>query len=82
MKPKQIKLMAIVGGSAPIALGVVGVTMNQESPTLEPVAAPSGPTIGATVTQSAAPTTLATSFVVPALRGPAPLPPEEQGVPG
>ena len=82
MKPKQIKLMAIIGGSALITVGVVGATINQESQTLEPVAAPTGPTVVATVTQSVAPTTLATSFAAPALRGPAPLPPEEQGVPG
>ena len=31
MKPKQVKLMAIVGGSALITVGVVGGTMNQES---------------------------------------------------
>lgn len=42
----------------------------------------SGMSTGVTVTQSAAPATSQLPVAVPAIKGPAPLPTEEQGLPG
>ena len=39
-------------------------------------------TIGQTVTKTAPPTAAPTAKATPEIKGPAPLPPEEQGLPG
>jgi len=80
MKKTQGKLLAVIGGSAFVALGALGVAIDQ--PTSGPISS-SEMSTGVTVTDEAvAPTAPETSVAVPAIKGPAALPPEEQGLPG
>jgi hypothetical protein len=81
MKRSETKLAALIGGSAVVALGVLGGTI---------MAAQNGPgtvtssemSTGVTITQGPAATAPATAMATPAIKGPAPLPIEEQGLPG
>jgi hypothetical protein len=79
MKVKDIKLMAIVGGSAAVTAAALGVAVLQ-GPATGSIAGDME--TGATVTQSAAPDTIAQESAAPQITGPAPLPTEEQGLPG
>jgi hypothetical protein len=79
MKVKDIKLFAIVGGSAAVTAAALGVAVLQ-GPVSGSVAGDMQ--TGATVTQSAAPDTVAPESAAPEITGPAPLPTEEQGLPG
>jgi methylthioribose-1-phosphate isomerase len=81
MKHAQVRMLAVIGGSAIVAMGAIGMAVGQEHTTSDAVIS-SGMSTGATVTQSTPPTALATSAAVPSIKGPAPLPPEEQGLPG
>ena len=87
MSSRQYKVIsAAVGASAAIAMSVFGVAVSTVSSaqgpfTLSPVTAPSA-TTGQTVTATKAPSAPATSHAKPSIEGPAPLPPEEQGLPG
>ncbi|WP_133119032.1 hypothetical protein [Mycolicibacterium agri] len=86
MKSRQFKLVSAgIGASAAIAMSVVGVginTVSAQAPLpLSPVATPQ-PTVGETVTKSKAPSAPQVRRAEPAIKGPAPLPPEEQGLPG
>jgi hypothetical protein len=80
MKSNDAKRLAVIGGSAVVALGVLGVTFGQQQ-------APGSVTssqmsTGVTVTETTPPEELATPEAKPAITGPAPLPVEEQGLPG
>ncbi len=81
MKASDAKLLAVVAVSAVVCIGALGAVTSQKQ--ASPFAA-TGSTIstGATRTETAAPTTLPIPKAVPGITGPAPLPPEEQGLPG
>jgi hypothetical protein len=79
MKKTEVKLLAVVGVSAVVTLGVLGVAAGQERAGADSVAS-SGMSTGVTVTATVPTTPVAVA--VPAIKGPAPLPPEEQGLPG
>jgi hypothetical protein len=79
MKSNQVKALAVVGGSAVVTLGVLGAALGQERASDVTVASSGS---GATSTVSQPPTAPATPVATPAIKGPAPLPPEEQGLPG
>lgn len=83
----QYKLVsAAIGVSAAIAMSAIGVafstTGSAQAPfTASPVTAPHA-TTGQTVTKTKSPSTPEISRAKPQMTGPAPLPPEEQGLPG
>jgi hypothetical protein len=80
MKKTQAKMLAVIGGSAFVALGALGVAVEQ--PSSNSINS-SEMSTGVTVTDNAvAPSAPETSVAVPAIKGPAALPPEEQGLPG
>jgi len=78
---KEIRLIAAIGASAVVTVGAMAVGMNQDRSSLGTDVS-SGMSTGATATESVAPTTPAVPEATPGIRGPAPLPPEEQGLPG
>ncbi|MDX1888978.1 hypothetical protein [Mycolicibacterium sp. 050158] len=78
MKVKDVKLFAVVGGSAAVTAAALGVAVLQG-----PASSVAGDMqTGATITQSAAPSTAPQEVATPQIKGPAPLPSEEQGLPG
>ena len=81
MSDKQIRLIAAIGASAVVTVGAVAVGINQDRSSLG-IDARSDMSTGVTVTESIAPTTLSVTEATPGIRGPAPLPSEEQGLPG
>ena len=81
MNDKQIRLVAAIGASAVVTVGAIAVGISQDRSSLGTDAS-SGVSTEATVTESVAPTTPAVPEATPGIRGPAPLPPEEQGLPG
>src|SRR6476660_5419390 len=76
---KGIRFIAAIGASAAVTVGAVAVGMNQDRNSLGTDVGAGMPT-GATVTESVAPTTPAVPEATPGIKGPAPLPPEEQGL--
>jgi hypothetical protein len=78
---KQIRLIAAIGASAVVTVGAVAVGINQDRSSLGTDTG-SGMSTGVTVTESLAPTALSITEAKPGITGPAPLPSEEQGVPG
>ena len=79
-KRNNVKLLAaVIGGSGVIAAGAVSVADAQEQAGQESVAKSSAMTVAATSTETTPSTVEATTMAVPAMRGPAPLPAEEQG---
>jgi hypothetical protein len=81
-KRNNVKLLAaVIGGSGVIAMGALSVAVAQEQPGQESVAKSSSMTVGATTTETTPATVEATTLAAPAMRGPAPLPSEEQGLP-
>jgi hypothetical protein len=74
-------LAAIVGGSAIVALGAMNAALVQEHGSQQDVAK-SGMSVGATTTETTPPTAPAVGEASPSIKGPAPLPKEEQGLPG
>ena len=78
---KEIRLVAAIGASAVVTVGAMTVGMNQDRGSLGTDVS-SGMSTGVTITQSVAPTTPAVPEATPGIRGPAPLPTEEQGLPG
>ena len=81
MSYKQIRLIAAIGASAVVMVGAVAVGINQDRSSLG-ADARSGMSTGATVTESVAPKTPPVIRATPGITGPAPLPPEDQGLPG
>jgi hypothetical protein len=81
---KRMKLVsATVGGSAAIAMCALGITFSTVS-SAEPEAPE--PTVeattGETITTTTPPSTPETTVATPSVTGTAPLPTEEQGLPG
>jgi hypothetical protein len=72
--------MAAVGASAVVTVGAIAMGINQDRSSLG--TASSDMSTGVTVTESVAPTTVSGDKATPGIRGPAPLPPEDQGLPG
>ena len=73
--------MAVIGAGAVVTVGAVAVGINQDSSSLG-TDAHSDMSAGVTVTESVDPTTLSVTEAKPGITGPAPLPSEEQGLPG
>lgn len=81
MNIKAIRLIAAIGAGAVVTVGAVTVGMNQDRSSLG-TAVSSGKSTRATITESVAPTTPAVPEAIPGIKGPIPLPTEEQGLPG
>lgn len=81
MSHKMIRSLALMAASAAITVGAVVAASRQTSDSTG-VDAGSPMSAGVTVTDSIAPTTLSVTRATPGIKGPAPLPSEEQGVPG
>jgi hypothetical protein len=85
---KRVKLVsAIAGGSAAITMGVLGVGLSTigsaEPETVVPLSVDSPEaTTGETITTTTPPSTPVTTQATPSVTGTAPLPPEEEGLPG
>jgi len=78
-KPYNVKLLvALIGGSGVIAVGALSMAFGQEQAGQESVAKSSSMNIGATTTETTPPLVEATTLAAPAIKGPAPLPAEEQ----
>jgi hypothetical protein len=73
--------MAVIGAGAVVRVGAVAVGTNQDSSSLG-TDAQSDMSTGVTVTESVDSTTLSVTEAKPGITGPAPLPSEEQGLPG
>jgi hypothetical protein len=69
-KPTNVKVMAaLIGGSAAVAIGALGIAIGQEHS--EPASTGSvAMTLGATSTMATPPATPATTMAVPAIKGP------------
>jgi hypothetical protein len=78
---KQVRLIAAIRASAVVTVGAVAVSINQDRSSLG-TDAHSDMSTGVTVTESDVPTTLSVTEAKPGITGPAPLPSEEQGLPG
>jgi hypothetical protein len=77
-KRNHIKLSAVIGASAVVAVGALAVAVHQEQvgPTAD--AKSTTMTIGVTSTETTPSSVEATTMAVPAIKGPAPLPSEEK----
>lgn len=73
-------LSATAGAGALVSLGTFAVVAANPQANGSPVS--SGMSTGVTITQSADPSTSQLPVAAPAIKGPAPLPTEEQGLPG
>ena len=86
MNSTKLKLVsATVGATAAIAMGALGVAFSTVSSGEEPTPGPlptSEATTGETITTTTPPSTPETTEATPSIEGPAPLPTEEQGLPG
>lgn len=83
-KPRNTTALAVVAAGAMMYLGVLGATI---APAVAPGAVAESSTgsngsAGATRTMTTAPSELPIPMARPAITGPAPLPLEEQGLPG
>ena len=81
MSDKRIRFIAAIGASAVVMVAAAAVGIDQDRSSLD-ADTRSGMSTGATVTESAAPKTPPVIRATPGITGPAPLPPEEQGLPG
>ena len=79
MNDRMIRSIAAIGTGAVVAAVAVAT---QHDPGSTDADAGSTMSIGATVTESTAPTAPPITRATPGITGPAPLPPEEQGLPG
>ena len=71
-------LVALIGGSSVIAMGALSAVFGQEQTGQASVAKSSTMNVGSTTTVTTPPLVEATTMAVPAMKGPAPLPAEEQ----
>jgi hypothetical protein len=78
---RGIKLLAVIGGSAAVSAAALGVAIVQGSGDSSAIAG-SDMTTGVTVTATLPASAVSIPQAVPPIKGPAPLPPEEQGLPG
>ncbi|MGY4708527.1 hypothetical protein ACXDF8_03010 [Mycolicibacterium sp. CBM1] len=74
-------LSATIGAGALVAIGVVAAVQAYPQDGSDRFTS-SEMSTGVTVTQSPGPSTAGLPIAVPAIKGPAALPPEEQGLPG
>ncbi|MDX1890340.1 hypothetical protein [Mycolicibacterium sp. 050158] len=79
MRSNNSRTLAIAAGGALVSLGVVGATIAQAAPGF---VADSTMNIGTTSTVTTAPAAPPIPMAQPSIKGPAPLPVEEQGLPG
>jgi hypothetical protein len=82
----KLKMISVAAGATGVlAMGALSVAFSgttvAEPSNPGPVPTPSA-TIGETSTEAEAPSAPETSSAVPSIEGPAPLPPEEEGLPG
>lgn len=75
------RLGAVLGGGAVLVMAALGVALHQGQSGPDAIAKSANVNVGATITETTPPTSPAITMAVPALKGPAPLPPEEQGLP-
>ena len=81
MRTNSLKLFSVIAASAFVGVGAVVLTVTQEqSPSFS--VADSTMKTGVTEAPSEVAKEPAVAKAVPAIKGPAPLPPEEQGLPG
>ena len=81
MSDSKTRLIAAIGASAVVTVGAVALGIDSGRGSLGADAS-SGMSTGATATQSAEPSIGPVVQAKPAITGPAPLPHEEQGLPG
>jgi hypothetical protein len=81
MSDKMIRLIGAIAASAVVTVSGVAVGIHQDRSSLGTDAS-SEMSTGVTVTESVPPTTLPVPEATPGIKGPAPLPSEEQGLPG
>jgi hypothetical protein len=81
MRRNVSQVCAVIGSGAVLAAVVIGTVagIGGQHPA---VLTGSGPTGGSSETVTTAPPSPLVSMAVPAIKGPAPLPKEEQGLPG
>jgi ABC-type antimicrobial peptide transport system permease subunit len=77
----KVWLAIVIGVSSAVAVVAVGLSVAQQHAQSGSIVG-SPMTTGATTVQSTAPPAPQTPAAVPVIKGPAPLPPEEQGLPG
>jgi hypothetical protein len=78
---RKIRLIAVIGASAVVTVGALAASIHQDRSSLG-TDARSDMSTAVTVTESVAPTTPPVTEATPGIKGPAPLPSEEQGLPG
>jgi len=81
MNATKMTPLTMIAAGVVVTAGALAAAIVQGSPASDAVAAPSMST-GATVTATNPPSAAPVSVAVPSIKGPAPLPPEEQGLPG
>jgi hypothetical protein len=72
------QLAAVFGGSAVVTIAALTVAVHQQEVEPDAVLAKSSMTVGPTSTVSTPPKVEPTTMAVPTIKGPAPLPPEEE----
>jgi hypothetical protein len=77
-KRNNVRLVVAVIGGGVIAIGALSAAIGQEQAGQESVAKSSGMNVGSTTTETTPPLVEATTMAAPAMKGPAPLPVEEQ----
>ncbi len=77
-KRNNVRLLVAVIGGGVIAMGALSAAVGQEQAGQEPVAKSSSMNVGSTTTETTPPLVEATTMAAPAMKGPAPLPAEEQ----
>jgi hypothetical protein len=73
---------AVIGGSALVALGALSIAVAGGRHTPQSADGSTQMTLGSTSTATTATTTLGAGEAAPTIKGPAPLPTEEQGLEG
>jgi hypothetical protein len=77
-KRNNVRLLVAVIGGGVIAMGALSAAIGQEQAGQESVAKSSNMNVGSTTTVTTPPLVEATTMAAPAMKGPAPLPIEEQ----
>ena len=78
-KSSSARMFAVAAGGAMVTMGIVGATIAQAAPS---VSGDSTMSTGTTSTVGRAPSAPPIPMAEPGIKGPAPLPVEEQGLPG
>ena len=77
-KRNNVRLLVAVIGGGVIAMGALSAAIGQEQAGRQSVAKSSNMNVGSTTTVTTPPLVEATTMAAPAMKGPAPLPTEEQ----